>query len=80
MKITFKRDNPRAKKTEHLKRTIFIIYLLRTVTVEPATFNKIDTGIVLILPQKAKTFVTSKSRGDKIFEITGEQNVCGSKY
>ena len=54
--------------------------MLRTVTVEPATCNKIDAGIVLILPNNAKAFVTSKFRGDEIFEITGEQNVCGSKY
>ena len=72
MGIIFKRDNPRSKKTEYLKRNIFIIYSPRTVTVEPATCSEIDTEIVLILKKNAKAFVTSKFRGDEIFEINGE--------
>ena len=33
---------------------------------------KIDTNITLILPKKAKAFITSKFRGDEIYEINNE--------
>ena len=36
------------------------------VTVEAATCIKFDTRITLILPKKAKTFITSKLRGNEI--------------
>ena len=51
---------------------MFIIYASSTATVEPATCSKIDTDIVLILQKNAKAFVTSKFRGDEIFEVNGE--------
>ena len=60
------------KKPEHLKNSIFIIYSPRTITVETVTCNKIDTNITLILPKKAKAFVISKFRGEKIYEINSE--------
>ena len=69
MGIIFKRDNLRLKKLEHLKKNIFIIYSPRTVTVEAATCNKIYTNITLILPKKAKAFITSKFRGEEIYEM-----------
>ena len=62
----------KVKKPEHLKRNIFIIYSPRTTTVEAATCNKIDTNITLILPKMAKVFLTSKFRGDKIYEINNK--------
>ena len=62
----------RVKKTEHLKKNIFIIDSPRTVTVEAATCNKIDTNITLIFPKKARVFITSKFRGIEIYEINNE--------
>ena len=72
MGIIFTRDNAKVRRPEHLKKSIFIIYSPRTVTVEPATCSKIDTEIVLIIQKNAKAFVTSKFRGDEIFEVNGE--------
>ena len=60
------------KKPWHLKKNIFIIYSPKTVTVEPASCSKIDIEIVLILQKNIKAFITSKFRGDEIFEINGE--------
>ena len=60
------------KKPWHLKKSIFIVYSPKTVTVEPATCSKIDREIVLILQKNTKAFITSKFRGDEIFEINGE--------
>ena len=72
MGIIFKWDNARVKKPEHLQKNIFLVCSPRTVTEKPATCIKIDTGITLILPKKAKAFITSKFRGDEIFEIHQE--------
>ena len=72
MGIIFTRDNAKVRRPEHLKKSIFIIYSPRTVTVEPSTCSKIDTEIVLIIQKNAKAFVTSKFRGDEIFEVNGE--------
>ena len=72
MGIIFTRDNAKVRRPEHLKKSIFIIYSPRTVTVEPATCSKIDTEIVLIIQKNATAFVTSKFRGDEIFEVNGE--------
>ena len=72
MGIIFTRGNAKVRRPEHLKKSIFIIYSPRTVTVEPATCSKIDTDIVLIIQKNAKAFVTSKFRGDEIFEVNGE--------
>ena len=72
MGIIFRRDNLRVKKPEHLKKNIFIIYSPRTVTVESATCNIINTNITLIFPKKAKAFIASKFRGNEIYEINNE--------
>ena len=72
MGIIFKRDHPRVKKPQQLKRNVFVTYSPRTVTAELATCIKIDTNITLILPKKAKAFVTSKFRGEEIFEMREE--------
>ena len=56
-----------------MKNNVFVIYLPRTVTIELATSSKIDTGITLILPKNSKGFITSKFRGDKIFEVNSEK-------
>ena len=59
----------------HLKKNIFIIYCPRAVKTQPATSKKVDTEIVVFLPQNAKGYVTSIFRGDEINEIYCE--VCG---
>ena len=53
----------------HLKKNIFIIYYLRAVKIEPVTSIKINTEIVVFLPQNAKGYVTSIFQGDEINEI-----------
>ena len=55
-----------------MQKNIFIIYLPRKVTVEPATCSKTDTNITLLLQEKSKAFITSTFTGDEIFEIDGD--------
>ena len=45
----------------------------RTVKIEPATIIKIDTELVLLLPQNSKGFITSIFRSDEIDEICSEK-------
>ena len=46
-----------------------MIYTPRGVSVESATFTKIDTRFVVSLPQKSKEFITSTLKGNKICQI-----------
>ena len=73
MEVIFERDNQRVKKPQHLQNNIFIIYSPKTVTVETANCVKIDTGIILNLPKKAKAFITSKLREHEIYKINNEK-------
>ena len=77
MEIIFKKSSWRDKKPRHLKRNIFIIYSPRTVKIEPVTSIKIDTELVLLLPQNSKGFIISIFPGDEINEFCSENNVCG---
>ena len=61
------------KKPLHLKQNIFVLYSPRTAIVEPATSSKTGTGITVILPKDFKCFITSKFRGDEIFELNSEK-------
>ena len=71
MVVIFKRDHPNVKKPKHLRKNVFILYLSRAVTVEQATCSKIDTNIGLNW-YNSNGFVTSKFRGDEIFEVVVE--------
>ena len=73
MGIIFEREQGSIKKPKHLKKTVFTIYSPKTVTIEPETSTKVDTEIMLILPKGSKGFITSKFRGDEIFEINSEK-------
>ena len=55
--IIFEKTISGVKKSTHLKKNIFIIYTPREI--EPATSTKIDTEIVVFLPQNAKGYVAS---------------------
>ena len=58
-KIIFEKDSASVKNPKHLKRNVFIIFLPRTVKIEPATCRKIDSEVVAFLSQKSKGFLTS---------------------
>ena len=77
MEIIFKKSSGRTKEPKHLKRNIFIIYLPRSVKIEPATSIKIDTELILLLPQNSKEFITSIFRGTKLMNFAVKNNVCG---
>ena len=45
------------------------------MAIKLATSTKVDTGIMLMLPNDSKSFITSKFRGDKNFEINSEKQL-----
>lgn len=49
-----------------------MLYSPRTISVEPAPCKKIDIGIVLILEENSKSFITSEFITDEIFPVIGE--------
>ena len=73
MEIILKRSQANVKKPRHFQRNVFILYSPRTVKIEPATWKRIDTEIIVFLPKNSKGFVTSVFRGDEIIEFNGEQ-------
>ena len=74
MEITLKRSQPNVKKPKRLQKNVFILYSLRTIKIEPLTFQEIDTEIILLLPKNPKGFVTSIFRVDEIIEFTRDQH------
>ena len=74
MEIIFEIDGPGVKKPYHLKNNVFLIYLPRTITIDTASSIKIDTNIILYLPKRAKAFITSKFRGQEVYEINKEKS------
>ena len=73
MKIIFKKSSWRVKEPRHLKKNIFIIYSSRTVKIETAASIKIDTELILLLPQNSKGFITSIFGGDEINKFCTEK-------
>ena len=72
MEIILKRFQANVKKPKHLKKNIFILYTPRTVKIELATCNSIDTEIIVSLPKDSKGFVTSIFRGDEIIDFSSD--------
>ena len=53
MEIIFKRTQLRIKKPKRLGRNVFLLYSPRTVNIEPAVASKIDTEIIIFLPNNS---------------------------
>ena len=75
MGIIFKKSSWRVKSQDIWNKDIFIIYSPRAVKIEHATSIKIDTELVLLLPQNSKGFITSIFRGDEINEFCSEKRL-----
>ena len=73
MEIIFKRAYSRAKKLHHIDKNIFALYAPRGVNIEPATSYKIDTEIIVLLPNNSRRLVTSKFRGDEIHKFNAKK-------
>ena len=58
---------------ETFEKKSFIIYSSRTVKIETAASIKIDTELILLLPQNSKGFITSIFGGDEINEFCTEK-------
>ena len=80
MGIIFTRGNAKVRRPEHLKKSIFIIYSPRTVTVEPATCSEIDTDIVLIIQKMQKHLSHPNLEETKFSKLMMKHNVSGLKY
>ena len=73
MEIIFKRTHNRVKKPSHIDRNVIELYPLRGVNIEPATSYKIDTELIVLLPDNSNRFVTSKFRGDEIYKFNANK-------
>ena len=67
--ILFKKDTASTKNPKNIKRNVFIIYSPRHIKVEPASFRRIDTEILVFLPDNSRGFITSTFTGDELKEI-----------
>ena len=73
MKIIFKRTHNGVKKLYHINRNVFALYAPRSVNIELATSYKIDTEVIVLLPDNSNGFVTSKLRGDEIHKFNAKK-------
>ena len=73
MNIISQRDQKSIKKPLNLKKHIFLNIFTKDSYSRNSNYSKTDTGITLILPANSKGFITSKFRGDEIFEINSEK-------
>ena len=71
MNIVFKKSSWESQRAKAFEKNIFL--RPRAVKIEPATSTKIDTELVLLLPQNSKGFTTSIFRGDEINEFCSEK-------
>ena len=74
MEVIFKLDEPRIKRSQHLKDKVFIICSPKTLVIEPLDSTKIEAGIVLHLPKEAKAFIASKFRSQDIYEVNKQKS------
>ena len=52
-----------------MKKDVFIIYSPRHIKIEPASFRRIDTEILVFLPNKSIGFITSRFNDDELKEV-----------
>ena len=73
MEIIFKRTHAKIKKPRYPGRNVFLLHSPRTVNIEPAATVRIDTEIIILLPNNSWGFVTSKFRGDEIYKFSSDK-------
>ena len=66
MESVLKKTSKRAKHPRHLQRKVD--------NAEPASYVKIDTDLILSLPQNSKGFVTSVFRSDEISKFNTDKD------
>ena len=67
--VIFKKTICRIKNLRHMKRNVFLIYSSRQIKVELASFRRLDTEIVVFLPENSNGFITSTFNGDELKEV-----------
>ena len=77
METVFEMDGSGLKQPYHLKNNVFLIYSPRAFTIGTASSITVDINIFLHLPKKARMFITSKFRGQEIYEIARKKADCG---
>ena len=73
MEIIFKRFQANVKKPRHLQKMFLLTSHQGQLKIEPATWNRIDTEIIVFLSKNSIGFITSVSKGDEISEFNNEQ-------
>ena len=73
MEIILKRFQANVKKPRHLQKMFFFTSHQGQLKIEPATWKRIDTEIIVFLPKNSIGFITSASKGDEISDFNNEQ-------
>ena len=66
--ILFKKDTTAIKNPRNMKKSVFIIYLPIHIKVEPASYRRIDTELLVFLPSNSNDFITSRFNWDELKE------------
>ena len=72
-KIILKKDSKTLKKPFHLKRNVFMLYAPINIKIEPTELQRIDSGVLALIPKGERGFVTSKYREGEITEISSRE-------
>ena len=73
--ILFKKDTASTKNSKHMKKNVFIIYSPRHIKIEPASFRRIDTEILVFLPNNSIGFITSRFNDDELKEVLNREHL-----
>ena len=73
--ILFKKDTASTKNSKHMKKNFFIIYSPRHIKIEPASFRRIDTEILVFLPNNSIGFITSRFNDDELKEVLNREHL-----
>ena len=52
-----------------MKKNVFIIYSLRHIKVELASYRRIDTEVIVFLPPNSNGFITFRCNRDELKEV-----------
>ena len=61
------------KKPHHVTINVFALYAPKKINIDPATSQKTDTEIIVLLPKNSPGFVTSKFREEEIHEFNAKK-------
>lgn len=78
--ISFKKDTYLIKKTKHLEKNIFIIFSLRRIEIEPATFKKLTLKLLYFYCILQTVLLDQNFSETHLMKLLQVNNAYGWKY